>query len=109
MPMTVPVTYRTRRSPYQCSRHAAFKRRYDNSRDEHRALASLGADLLRRARESQPALEAAWDALLVKWGVHGDPLGIQRLRAMIADECGTKPEDNAFSRELIALREEHRP
>ena len=81
----------------------------DSSRDERSELASLGADLLRRARESQPALEAAWDALLAKWGVHGEPIGIARLRAMIADECGTKPEDNAFSRELITLREERRP
>jgi hypothetical protein len=81
----------------------------DISRDERRDLAPLGADLLRRARESQPALEAAWDALLEKWGVRGEPVGIQRLRAMIGDECGSKPEDNMFSRELITLREEHRP
>ena len=81
----------------------------DPSREERGAPESLGAELLRRAEESQPGLEAAWDELMVRWGVHGQPVGIQRLRAMIQEECGSKPEDNAFSRELIALREELRP
>jgi hypothetical protein len=81
----------------------------DPSRNERNAFESLGAELLRRAEESQPALEAAWDELMARWGVHGQPLGIQRLRKRIAEECGSKPEDNALSRELIALREERRP
>ncbi len=71
------------------------------------ALESLGAELLRRAEESQPLLEAAWDELMAKWGVHGEPIGIQRLRELIQQECGSKPADNTLSRELIALREEH--
>jgi hypothetical protein len=79
------------------------------SPDKAHDLASLGAELLRRAQESQPALEAAWDALMSSWGVHGQPVGAQRLSAMIAKELGTRPEDNTFSRELIALREESRP
>ena len=73
------------------------------------ALESLGAELLRRAEQSQPALEAAWDELMARWGVHGQPVGIQRLREMMEEDTGSKPEDNAFSRELIALREESRP
>ena len=73
------------------------------------SLASLGADLLRRAEESQPALETAWDELLASWGIRGEPLGVQRLREMIREESGGKPEDNEFSSELIALREQRRP
>jgi hypothetical protein len=71
---------------------------------ERDALASLGAELLRRATDSQPALEAAWDELMAQWGIRGEPVGIQQLRTMIQQECGTSPDDNAFTRELIALR-----
>jgi hypothetical protein len=78
-------------------------------REVNEELAALGAELLRRAQESQPALEAAWDALMKSWGVHGEPVGAQRLSAMMAKELGARPEDNTFSRELIALREESRP
>ncbi len=70
------------------------------------ALAGLGAELLRRAEESQPRLEAAWDELLAGWGVHGEPGDIQSLRAHIRQECGGGPGDNSFSREIIARREE---
>lgn len=73
------------------------------------ALESLGAELLRRAEESQPALEAAWDELLASWGIQGQPVGVERLRAQIENECGGSPEDSEFSRELISLREERRP
>jgi hypothetical protein len=76
--------------------------------NEPDALARLGAELLRRARESQPDLERAWNELMASWGVHGEPIGAERLRALIQEECGVNPEDNAFSRELIALREERR-
>jgi hypothetical protein len=73
------------------------------------ALASLGAELLRRAAEGQPALETAWDGLLAAWGVQGEPPGVQSLRESIQREFGGKPADNEFSRELIARREERRP
>lgn len=72
------------------------------------ALACLGAELLRRAKESQPDLERAWNDLMASWGIRGEPIGTERLRALIQQECGTDPDDNAFSRELIALREERR-
>jgi hypothetical protein len=73
------------------------------------ALESLGADLLRRAEESQTVLAAAWDELMARLGSQDEPIGIQSLRERIQQECGSKPADNALSRELIALREEHRP
>jgi hypothetical protein len=71
-------------------------------------LARLGAELLRRAEETQKVTESAWDELMAHWGIHGQPVGVQRLRAMIQNECGAKPDDNAFSRELIAQREDRR-
>jgi hypothetical protein len=92
--------------PLQTAEQSATQRRSSAERD---ALASLGAELLRRAEESQPALETAWDELMAAWGIHGEPLGVQRLRETIHQESGGKPDDNEFSRELIALREERRP
>jgi hypothetical protein len=77
--------------------------------DQRDTLAALGAELLRHAQESQPALEAAWDELMAHWGVHGDPVGVQRLRALIQEECGSSGQDSDFSRELVARREEGRP
>jgi len=78
----------------------------ETARNERDSLAGLGAELLRRAEESQPVIETAWDYLMARWGLHGQPLGVQRLRAMIQEECGANPEDNAFSRQLIAQRKE---
>jgi hypothetical protein len=92
--------------PLQTAEKPATQGRSSADRD---ALACLGAELLRRAEESQPALETAWDGLMTTWGIHGEPLGVQRLRESIQQELGAKPDDNAFSRELIALREERRP
>jgi hypothetical protein len=89
--------------------HEDHKMTTPRTPDQPNALASLGAELLRRAKESQPALEAAWDELLAKWAIHGQPVAIERLRERIQQESGSKPEDNSLSRELIALREECRP
>ena len=73
------------------------------------ALAHLGAELLRRAEESQPAIAAAWDELMASWDVRGEPVGIARLREMMGHDRGETVIENDFSRELIALREERRP
>lgn len=81
----------------------------EQCRYDREALERLGAELLRRAEESQPALEAAWDELLAGWGIHGQPVGVKRLRATIEEECRSSPEDREFSREVISLREERRP
>ena len=77
--------------------------------DERNARACLGAELVRRAEESQPTLEAAWDQLMTHWGIRGESVGAERLRAMIQQDCGTNPSEPEFSRELIRLREERRP
>jgi len=92
--------------PLQSAEQSATQGRSSAERD---ALASLGAELLRRAEESQPAMEAAWDDLMATWGIHGKPLGVRRLRESIEQESGGKPDDNEFSRELIAPREDRRP
>ena len=92
--------------PVPMSRASDNIERCRNDRD---ALESLGAELLRRAEESQPALDAAWDELLASWGIQGQPVGVRRLRAQIEEECGGSPVGSEFSRELIALREERRP
>src|SRR5262245_45772003 len=68
--------------------------------DDTQALARLGAELLLRAEESQPALETAWDDLMARWQIHGEPVGIERLREMIRRDGGNKPIDNDFTREL---------
>jgi len=53
----------------------------------------------------QASFEVGWDRAMEKLGIQGQPLGVLRLREMIA-ACGFKPEDNAFSRGIIDMREE---
>jgi len=72
-------------------------------------LAVLGADLLRRAEESQTAMESSWEELLHQWEIRGSPIEIERLREMIARDLGSTPTANDFSREIIQLREDRRP
>ena len=38
-------------------------------------------------------------------GIHGEPIGAEKVQGMIA-ACGVRPEDNLFSRGIIATREE---
>ncbi len=79
----------------------------DSSADE--SLAQLGAELWRRAHESQEVLATAWDGLLRHWGIVGEPMGVVKLREMIHQESGEEPSANNFSREIVTLREERRP
>jgi hypothetical protein len=37
--------------------------------------------------------------------IHGEPIGAESVQAMIA-ACGVRPEDNAFSRGIVEMREE---
>jgi hypothetical protein len=83
--------------------------RASSDRAAETALAALGAELLRRADESAPALAAAWDELMAQWGIAGEPVGVKRLREMIREETRRTADDNEFSRELIARREDRRP
>jgi hypothetical protein len=66
---------------------------------------SRGARLIRNADESHAAVVASWERFLKDLGIQGQPIGAKQLRERMLAQ-GTKPEDNAFSRELIAMREE---
>ena len=66
---------------------------------------SRGARLIRKAEEGQPALVASWEKLKKDLGIQGQPIGAKKLRELLIAD-GMDPNDNAFSRELIAMREE---
>src|SRR5262249_55234703 len=65
--------------------------------------AERGARLLREAKANQPAISAAVAKAFAEMGIVGKPVGIEKLREMMI-ECGIKPEDNEFSRDIIAMR-----
>jgi hypothetical protein len=67
--------------------------------------AERGARLLREAQASQVAVNAAVVKAFEKMGITEEPVSAETLRAMMA-ECGVKAEENAFSRAIIAMREE---
>jgi hypothetical protein len=67
--------------------------------------AQRGARMLREADANQAEIAAGWARAMEQMGISGEPVGHEKLRAMI-EECGIKPEDNEFSREIIAMREE---
>lgn len=67
--------------------------------------ASRGARLIRESQAQHAAVVAAWQAVRERLGIQGQPIGAKELRQrMIA--AGMNPDDNSFSRELIAMREE---
>jgi hypothetical protein len=57
------------------------------------------------AELSHPALVASWQRSMKEMGIVGEPIPAEKLQEMMRAE-GIKPEDNEFSRELIAMREE---
>jgi hypothetical protein len=66
--------------------------------------AERGAEMMRRAKLSAPAMAAAWERVAKELGIdHLTPIGAEKLRAMMIAE-GIKPEDNEFSREIIRMR-----
>lgn len=67
--------------------------------------AERGARLLREAALSQPAISAAAAKAFADMGITGEPVGIEKLREMMLAD-GLDPNDNAFSREIIAMRDE---
>jgi hypothetical protein len=67
--------------------------------------AEAGARMLRQAERSQAALAAGWARAMEEMSIRGEPIGAQALRArMLAS--GIKPDDNAFSRGIVEMREE---
>jgi len=66
---------------------------------------SLGEQLLREAREGQAEFVAGWRECMEELGVQGKPVDARELREMLLQE-GIHPENNEFSRDIIAMREE---
>jgi hypothetical protein len=86
-------------------REVAELRRLVTEQLAQKSLAELGASLLREAKASQPAISAAVAKAYAEMGITGEPIGAEKLQEMML-ACGVKPEENAFSREIIAMREE---
>jgi hypothetical protein len=74
-------------------------------RDAAPALEGLGEQLLHEARAGQAQFVAGWKEFMKELGLRGKPIGARKLRAMLLRQ-GIKPDDNAFSRGIIAMREE---
>jgi hypothetical protein len=57
------------------------------------------------SERAQAEVEAAWARVKEELGIHGEPIGAEKLRErMLAS--GIKPEDNILSRGIIEMREE---
>ena len=90
-----------RKSVEQQQAHPARRR----PREAARAMEVLGEQLLHEARAGQAQCVAGWKEFMKELGLRGKPIGARKLRAMLLRE-GSKPNDNAFSRGIIAMREE---
>lgn len=63
------------------------------------------SDILKKYMVDQALISAALAKAFREMGIQGQPVGAEKLQEMVA-ACGFKPEDNEFSREIIAMREE---
>ncbi len=61
--------------------------------------------MLRKSREQQAELSAAVAKAFAEMGITGPPVGHDKLMEMML-ASGVDPNDNAFSREILAMREE---
>ncbi len=68
-------------------------------------VVSHGARLLQDAQAQHAAATTAWQAISARLGIQGQPIGAKQFRQRLA-AAGMSPDDNAFSREIIAMREE---
>jgi hypothetical protein len=67
--------------------------------------AERGARMVRVAKASQPAISAGMAKAFKEMGITGEPIGHEKLQEMML-AGGINPEDNACSREIIAMRDE---
>src|SRR4051794_10028839 len=65
---------------------------------------SRGARLIREAAESHADVVAGWKKFMESLGIQGQPIGAKKLRELLLAE-GLNPDDNAFSRGIVAMRE----
>ena len=60
---------------------------------------------LERARKAKPLIQERWAKVMKELGIEGKPIPIEELHAMMLAE-GINPNDNAFSRGIVEMREE---
>ena len=68
-------------------------------------VAKEEALLVREAGAQHRDLAAAWQAVRERLGIQGQAIGAKQFRLRLV-AAGINPADNAFSRALIAMREE---
>jgi hypothetical protein len=66
---------------------------------------ALADELERRSQEEEADVVAGWDKFLKHLRIRGKPIGAKKLQEMALRE-GVKPENNEFSRAIVAMREE---
>ena len=74
-------------------------------RQTEESSAERGARMLREAALEQPRIAAGWRKAMEEMGITGEPVGIEKLHEMMI-AAGVDPNDSAFSREIIAMRDE---
>ncbi|MCH8289800.1 hypothetical protein IH992_01665 [Candidatus Poribacteria bacterium] len=63
--------------------------------------------ILEQALRDKPLIQEGFRKFVKKWGIEGmKPIGAKKLREQILADGIIKPEDNEFSRGIIAMREE---
>jgi hypothetical protein len=62
-------------------------------------------ETLVESERAQAEVEAAWARVKEELGIHGEPIGPEKLQEMMLAH-GIKPEDNILSRGIIEMREE---
>jgi hypothetical protein len=55
--------------------------------------------------QAQAEAAAAWERVKEQMGIHGEPIGAEKLQEIMLAE-GIKPEENILSRGIIEMREE---
>ncbi len=70
----------------------------------NQTAAERGAEMMRRAKLSAPAVAAAWERVAKELGIADvKPIGAEKLQEMMLAE-GVRPEENLLSSEIIRSR-----
>jgi hypothetical protein len=83
---------------------AVLRQRLDTGPPEQ-APAERGARLWQQSQANQEAFAAGARQALAEMGIAAQPIGADKVQQLVA-ACGFRPEDNEFSRGIIAMREE---
>jgi hypothetical protein len=68
---------------------------------------SLGEQVMREAHEGDAEFVAGWRSFMEELNIQGQPIGARKLRALLLQQR-VNPDDNEFSRGIVAMREESR-